>query len=143
MTDDPDPDRPTIWPFAGALSIIVLVLIGIFAFNSFSSVDPSPQQQIGTAIVGQNDALQRQDFAAFQGFTCRSAQGSQDDFLAGQRDSVAEHGERYVDDVADIRFDGGGATAKVTYSFANARDATSTADVALAHEDGAWKVCPA
>ena len=44
-----EPDKPTIWPFAGALAIIVLVLIAIFAFNSFTSSAPSDQQQLGTA----------------------------------------------------------------------------------------------
>jgi hypothetical protein len=137
-----DPDKPTIVPFAGALAIIVLVVIGIFAFNSCSPADPSPEQQVGQAIVGQNDALQRQDFAAFQGFTCRAAQGTPEDFLATQRDSVSGHGERYVDDVADITIDGERATAKATYSFASDRDAKTTSDVALVHEDDAWKVCP-
>jgi hypothetical protein len=140
---DPDPDKPTIAPFAGALAIIVLVVIGIFVFNSFTNAEPAPEQQVGQAIVGQNDAMQRQDYPAFQVFTCRSDQGTQDEFLAGQRDSVSKSGERYVDDVADITIDGDRATAEATYSFGGNRDAKSTADVTLVHEDGAWKVCPA
>lgn len=138
-----EPDKPTIWPFAGALAIIVLVLIAIFAFNSFTSSAPSDQQQLGTAIVGQNDALQREDYAAYAGFTCRAKQGEEQKVLAQQRDSVAKQGQRYVDDVADMNIDGDRATAKVTYSFEKSRDTKTTSDVALVREDGAWKVCPA
>jgi hypothetical protein len=134
-------DRPTLAPFLGALAIIVLVVIGIIAFNVFGSSETTPDQQLRGAVIGQNDALQRQDYADFRGFTCRANQRNEADVLAGQRDSIAKHGERYVDVVSDLRITGDRATVKVTYHFKKTPDATSSADVALAREDGAWKVC--
>ena len=111
------PDRPTIAPFLGALAIILLVVIGIVLVNVFSSSDPTSEQQVRGAVVGQNDALQREDYADFRDFTCRAAQRNEADVLAGQRDSAEKKGERYVDGVADLRIDGDRATAKVTYHF--------------------------
>lgn len=134
-------DRPTIAPFLGALAIISLVVIGIFAVNAFGSSDPTPDQELRGAVVGQNDALQRQNYADYRGFTCAAAQGTEADVLAGQRDSAEKNGERYVDGVSDLRIDGDKATVKVTYHFAKKPDDTSSSEVALVHEDGAWKVC--
>jgi hypothetical protein len=134
-------DRPTIAPFLGALAIIVLVVIGIFAVNAFDTPDRTPDQELRGAVVGQNDALQRQNYADYRGFTCAAAQGVEADVLAGQRDSVGKNGERYVDEVADLRIDGELATAKVTYHFGKKPDEKSNAEVALVREDGAWKVC--
>ena len=93
------------------------------------------------AVVGQNDALQRRDYADFQGFTCRAKQRTEADVLAGQDGSVEKSGERYVDVVSDLRVTGDQATVKVTYHFAKNPDAKSSAEVALVREDGAWKVC--
>ena len=50
---------------------------------------------------------------------CREVEA---DFLARQRDSVAKNGERYVDDVKDVRIDGDRATATVTYHFDKTAD---------------------
>jgi hypothetical protein len=138
---EPPADRPTMAPFLGALAIIVLVVIGIVAFSAFGSSDTTPDQQLRGAVVGQNDALQRQDYADFRDFTCRANQRNEADVLAGQRDSIAKRGERYVDEVADLRITGDRATAKVTYHFKKAPDAKSSTDVTLVREDGAWKVC--
>jgi hypothetical protein len=128
-------------PFLGALAIIVLVVIGIVLVNAFGSSAPTPDQELRGAVVGQNDALQRQDYADFRGYTCRAAQRNEADVLAGQRDSVAKSGERYVDDVSGLRIDGDRATAKVTYHFKNKPDDKSSSDVTLVREGGAWKVC--
>jgi hypothetical protein len=138
---DAGEDKPTLAPFLGALAIIVLVVIGIVAFNVFGRSEDTPDQQVRAAVVGQNAALQRQSYADFQSFTCRAQQRTEADVLAGQRDSVGKSGERYVDEVADITVDGDHATAKVTYHFAKTPDAKSNAAVALLKEDGAWKVC--
>jgi hypothetical protein len=140
-TDDPAADRPTIAPFLGALAIIVLVVIAIGLFNVFGSNDPPPDQQVGKAAVGQNDALQRQNYADFRTYTCRDRQGVEADVLARQRDSVAKHGERFVDDVTDVAIDGDHATAKVTYHFDKAPDAKTGVAMTFTREDGAWKVC--
>jgi hypothetical protein len=137
---DYGPDRPTIAPFVGALAVIVLVVIGIVLFNVFGS-SPAPGTDVGRAIVGQNDALQRQNYADYRAFTCRAVQGSEADFLARQRDSVTKNGERYVDDVKDVRIDGGRATASVTYHFDKTADTTSGSELTVVREDGSWKVC--
>jgi hypothetical protein len=138
---DHGPDRPTIAPFLGALAVLLLVVIGIVLFNVFGDSSPAPGTDVGRAIVGQNDALQRQDYADFRDFTCRAVQGSEADFLAQQRDSVAKHGERYIDDVKDVRIDGDRATASVTYHFDKTADTTSGSELTVVREDGSWKVC--
>jgi hypothetical protein len=138
---DYGPDRPTIAPFVGALAVIVLVVIGIVLFNVFGSSSPAPGTDVGRAIVGQNDALQRQNYADFRDFTCRAVQGSEADFLARQSDSVSKNGERYIDDVKDVRIDGDRATARVTYHFARTADTTSVSELTVVREDGSWKVC--
>ncbi len=134
-------DKPTMAPFLGALAIIVLVVIAIVAFNVFGGSEETTDQQLRAAVVGQNDALQRRDYADFQGFTCRAKQRTEADVLAGQDGSVEKSGERYVDVVSDLRVTGDQATVKVTYHFAKNPDAKSSAEVALVREDGAWKVC--
>ncbi len=138
---DYGPDRPTIAPFVGALAVIVLVVIGIVLFNVFGSSSPAPGTDVGRAIVGQNDALQRQNYADFRDFTCRAVQGSEADFLARQSDSVSKNGERYIDDVKDVRIDGDRATASVTYHFDRTADTTSVSELTVVREDGSWKVC--
>ena len=138
---DTDPDRPTIAPFLGALAIIALVVIAIVLFNVFGDNEPPADQQVGRAAVGQNDALQRLNYADFRIYTCRDQQGVEADVLARQRDSVTKRGERFVDDVTDIKVDGDRATAKVTYHFDKAPDAKTGVGMTFVREDGAWKVC--
>jgi len=131
-------------PFLGALAVIVLVVSSIWAiwlFNVFGSSDPRADQQVGRAAVGQNDALQRQNYADFRAYTCRDQQGSEADVIARQRDSVAKRGERFLDDVTDVKVDGDRATAKVTYHFAKAPDTKTGVGMTFVREDGAWKVC--
>jgi hypothetical protein len=137
---DPDPDRPTIAPFLGALAIIVVVVIGIIVFNAFGD-DSSRPEDVGVAVVGQNDALQRVNYGDYRKYTCGAKQGNEADVVAAQRHSAATNGQRYVDDVTAIKIDGDRATAKVTYSFDKSRDTKTTSDVALVSEGGAWKVC--
>ena len=128
-------------PFLGALAIIVLVVITIGLFSIFGKRDQPADQQVGRAAVGQNDALQRQDYADFRTYTCRAQHGVEADILARQRDSVAQHGERFVDDVTDVAIDGDRATAKVTYHFDKAPDTKTGVGMTFVREDGAWKVC--
>jgi hypothetical protein len=135
------PDRPTMAPFLGALAVIVLVVIAIVLFNSIGGSGPTPEQDVGRAVVGQNDALQRQSYADFRAYTCRAEQGTEADFLAHQRDSVAKNGERYVDGVSNVRVDGDRAIADATYHFDKTADTTSKSELTVVREDGAWKVC--
>ena len=135
------PDRPTMAPFLGALAVFALVVIGIVLFNVSDGSGPTPDQDVSRAVVGQNDALQRQSYADFGEFTCRAEQGSEADFLARQRDSVAKDGERFVDGVRNVRIDGDRATASVTYHFDKTADTTSASELTVVREDGTWKVC--
>jgi hypothetical protein len=128
-------------PFLGALAIIVLVVIAIGLFNIFGGDDVPEDQRVGRAAVGQNDALQRQNYPDFRGYTCRAQQGNEAEMLARQRDSVQRRGARFVDDVAKVTLDGDRATATVTYHFDKAPDAKTGVDVTFVREDGAWKVC--
>lgn len=138
---EPEADRPTIAPFVGALVVVVLIVIGIVVANSFNGDGPTPEQDVSRAVVGQNDAMQRQNFSRFREFTCRAQQGTEADFLGRQRDSVAKNGERYVDGVRNVRVDGDQAAADATYHFDKTPDTTSVTELAIVREDGAWKVC--
>ena len=128
-------------PFLGALAIIVIVVIGVWLFNLSRGDGLSEDERVGRAAVGQNDALQRENFTDFRAYTCRAQQGSEADILARQRDSVAKRGARYVNDVTDVVIDGDRATAKVTYHFDKAPDTKVGVAMTFVREDGAWKVC--
>ncbi|GAS89115.1 uncharacterized protein RMCB_3211 [Mycolicibacterium brisbanense] len=142
MTADEPVDRPTMAPFLGALAIIVLVVIAIVVSNLLSSGDGlSEEQRVGRAAVGQNDAMQRENWSAFGDYTCRDQRGTEADFLARQRDSVSKQGARFVDDVTGVRIDGDRATATVVYHFDKTPDTKLNAETAFVREDGAWRVC--
>jgi hypothetical protein len=141
VTDPADADRPTMAPFLGAFAIIVLVVVTIGLFSIFGSDDVPSDQQVARAAVGQNDALQRQNYADYRTYTCRDQHSVEADILARQRDSVAKRGERFVDDVIDVVIDGDRATATVTYHFDKAPDTKTGVAMTFAREDGAWKVC--
>ena len=138
---DSDADRPTIAPFLGGLAVFAIVILGIILFNVYGSDTTIPGDQVAKAAVGQNDAMQRQDYGKFRDFTCRAKQGSEADFLARQRDSVTKNGERYLDDVTDITVDGARASATVTYHFDKTAETKTPGEVSFVQEDGAWKVC--
>ena len=121
-SDEAD-DRPTMAPFLGALAIIVVVVIAIWLFSVFQGDRTPEDQQVGRAAVGQNDALQRANFADFGAYTCAKMRGAEADVLARQRDSVGQaRRQRFVDDVTDVKIDGDSATATVTYHFDKAPD---------------------
>jgi hypothetical protein len=141
MASESDAGRPTLTPFLAALAIIVLVVIAIGLVNFFGDDELPANQQVARAAVGQNDALQRQDYTAFRSYTCRASQVSEADILAHQRDSVSRHGERFVDDVTEVVIDGDRATATVTYHFDKAPDTKTGVEMTFVREDGAWKVC--
>jgi hypothetical protein len=134
-------DRPTMAPFLSALAIIVLVVIGIFVANALGGDDLPPDQQVGLAAVGQNDALQRQNYPDFRKYTCAAQHGTEAEVLARQRDSANKRGARFVDDVTKVVIDGDRATATVTYHFDKAPDTKTDVEMIFVREDGAWKVC--
>lgn len=135
------PERSAVAPFLGALVIIVAVVIGIWLINVFSADSLTDEQQIARAASGQNDALQRDDYADFREFTCTGQQGDETGVIAAQRDSIAKRGNRYVDRVAGVVIDGDRASADITYYFDSDEEKKETAEIAFAREDGAWKVC--
>jgi hypothetical protein len=139
---EPAPDRPTAAPFLTALVVIVLVVIGVFLVNAFSGGDGlSEEERVGRAAVGQNDAMQREDYSAFAGYTCADQRGNEAEFLARQRDSVQDQGPRYVDDVTGVRIDGDRATATVVYHYEKAPDDKIDVETTFVREDGEWRVC--
>ncbi len=143
MSQDPaDRDRPTATPFLVALVIVVIAITAILVMNRGDG-DGDPEQ-IGRAVVAQNDALQRQDYPAFVASTCAAQRGTEEQILDRQRKSAAERGDRYVDGASNIEVDGDRATAKVKYHFgdiANSESNEVTVDMSFVREDGAWKVC--
>jgi hypothetical protein len=128
-------------PFLGALAIIVVIVIAIGLVNSFRGDELSEDQQVARSAVGQNDALQRQNYADFRNYTCEAQHGDEADILARQRDSVAKHGERFVDGVRDVVIDGDRANATVTYYFDKTPDTKTGVATTFVREEGAWKVC--
>jgi hypothetical protein len=128
-------------PILGALAIVVAVLIVIGLLNVFSSDELTDDQQIRRAVVAQNDALQRQDYADFRQYTCVEQQGVESKVITGQRDSSAKLGERFIDSATNVAIDGEKATADVTYHFDKFPDDEETAEIAFVRQDGAWKVC--
>lgn len=128
-------------PFLGALAIIVLVIIGVGMFSVFRGDGLSEEQRVGRAAVGQNDALQREDYADFRVYTCRAQQANEGDVLDRQRRLVGDRGHRSVEDVTNVMIDGDKATAIVMYQFDKVPDTSSGSEIAFAREDGAWKVC--
>src|ERR1700680_3696111 len=104
-------------PFLGALAIIVIVVIAIVLFNVFEGDGLTEEQRVGRAAVGQNDALQRQNYADYQRYTCSAGQGTEANMFGAQQESVRQHGARYVDDVTAVTIDGDRATATVKYHY--------------------------
>ncbi|WP_135452110.1 lumazine-binding protein [Mycobacterium sp. DL99] len=134
-------DRPTMAPFLGALAVIVLVVIVVVLLNVFGTDGRSEEQKVSLAAVGQNDALQRENFGEFSDYTCTVQRGAEADFIARQRDSVARQGARYVDDVTEVKVEGDRATATVVYHFGNTPDAKVNTETSFVREDGQWRVC--
>jgi hypothetical protein len=128
-------------PFLGALAIIVLVIIGVGLFSIFRGDGLSEEQRVGRAAVGQNDALQRANYADFRAYTCRAQQANEGDVLDRQRRLLEQRGHRSVEDVTNVMIDGDTATAIVMYQFDKVPDTSSGSEIAFAREDGAWKVC--
>ena len=128
-------------PFLGALTIIVAVVIAIWLFNIFSGDELTDDQQIARAVSAQNAALQQRNYAEFLVYTCSEEWGEESEILDGQRDSVAQRGERIVERVAGVNVAGDRATAEVTYYFDKDSDTKETVQVDLVRREGVWKVC--
>ena len=143
MPDEPDPEaaRPTATPLLIALAIVGLAVLVVFGLRACRGEEVNDEAGIGRAVIGQNDALQRGDYADFRTFTCAAEQGTEAAVLAEQRHSAQAKGARYVDDVRGFAADGDRATATVVYHFEKSGDDKLTVPMTFVREGGAWKVC--
>ena len=138
---EPDEDRPTFMPIAIAAAIVVVALGGIWVLRFFRSDEVPDDGLVGRAVVAQNDALQRENYADFRTYTCAALQGAENQVLADQRQSKAAKGNRFVDDVKDFAVTGDRATATVVYHFQKSPDDKVSTPMTFIRENGGWKVC--
>ena len=144
---EPDPGaqsgdaRPTATPLLIALTVVGVALIVVFGLRSCRGEEISAEAGIGRAVIGQNDALQRENYADYRRFTCAAEQGAEATVLAAQRTSAAAKGARYVDDVRGFAVQGDRATATVVYHFEKSSDDKITVPMTFAREGGDWTVC--
>lgn len=142
--DDPAADDgATPWPFIGALAVGLVTLLGVGALTLANRDRDTETDRVVRAVLGQNDALQRLDYADFRANTCARDAGTEAQVLDRQRTSVAAKGGRYVGNVTDVSMSGDTASATVTYYFERNRDDKTDVRTALVREDGAWRVCTA
>jgi len=134
-------DRSSFLPILIALAVVVVVLIVVGVFRLTRSSGLSEELQVGRAAVGQNDALQRENYSDFLKYTCADEHSTEADVLAAQRQSTSAKGARYVDDVTGVAFNGDRATATVVYHFERSPEAKVKAPMTFAREGGQWKVC--
>jgi hypothetical protein len=66
-------------PFLLALVVVVIAITAILVINMGGGDEDA--EQIGRAVVAQNDALQRQDYQAFKDNTCAAEHGTEDEVL--------------------------------------------------------------
>jgi hypothetical protein len=138
-----DEDRGSLVPFGAAVVVFALVVVGVAVFTLTRGDVLTEEQRVGRAVVGQNDALQRQNYADYQRYTCAAAQGTEANMLGAQQESLRQHGARYVDDVTDVTIDGDRATATVKYHFEKSPTDRGSTPLTFARQDGQWKVCSA
>lgn len=141
MTDPADDERPTLMPIAVAAAIVLLALGGIWVSRLFRSDELPDEGRVGRAVVAQNDALQRENYADFRTYTCLAQQGTESGVLTDQRRSKDAKGNRFVDDVKDFAAAGDRATATVVYHFEKAADDKISTPMTFVRENGDWKVC--
>lgn len=143
MTDPSDSSSSgaSAGPFLAALAVSVVIVIGVWLFNVFSGDELTDDQQIGRAVVAQNDALQRQDYTDFLIYTCAEQHGVEAEVIGAQRESSNSRGDRFIDGATNIAIEGDRATADVTYHFDKDPESEETAEITFVRRDGVWKVC--
>ncbi|WP_328350560.1 lumazine-binding protein [Mycobacterium sp. NBC_00419] len=128
-------------PILIALGVVALVLIGVGISWLVRGDGMTEDTQVGRAAVGQNDALQRENYPDFRKYTCVQQQGAEAEVLARQQQSTTAHGARFIDDVTAVKIDGDRATATVVYHFERTPDKRLDTSMAFVRESGDWKVC--
>ncbi|MGY4710842.1 Rv0361 family membrane protein [Mycolicibacterium sp. CBM1] len=138
---EPGGDGASPMPILIALSVAVLVLAAVGISWLFRDDGMSEELKVSRAAVGQNDALQRANYADFRTYTCAAQQGSEADVLARQQKSKIAQGARFVDDVTGVRIDGDRATGTVVYHFEHTPDSKIATPTTFVREGGNWTVC--
>jgi hypothetical protein len=139
--NESDGSRRSPVPIVGALAV-VLAALAVFWVLQLVAGDTQPDETlVGLAAVGQNDALQRGDYADFRMFTCIAEQGTESGVLADQRQSSSAKGARFVDDVTGIAVAADRATATVIYHFEKAPEDKISSMTTFVRENGRWTVC--
>ena len=138
---DDTSNSPTAMPILVALGVVGVVVVVMVLLRMIGGEEVSEEGAVGRAVVAQNDALQREDYADFRRYTCAARHGSEAEVIGEQRRSSQERGARFVDDVSGIAIDGRQATATVTYHFEKSADQKLSTPMTFALEDGEWTVC--
>ena len=141
MTNERENDGSSPMPILIALGVAVIVLIGLGISWLVRGDGLTEDQRVGRAAVGQNDALQRENYPDFRKYTCVAQQGAEAEVVARQQQSKFTHGARFVDDVTAVKIDGERATATVVYHFEETPDQRIESPMTFVREDGDWKVC--
>lgn len=138
---DDTSNSPTAMPILVALGVVGVVLVVMVLLRMIGGEEVSAEGEVGRAVVGQNDALQREDYADFRRYTCAARRGAEAEVIGEQRRSSEAKGARFVDDVADIAINGDQATATVVYHFERSADQKLPTPMTFELEDGEWTVC--
>lgn len=140
MTES-DGSRRSPAPILGALAVVLSALAVFWVLQMVAGDAQSDEDRVALAAVGQNDALQRGDYADFRTFTCIAEQGTESGVLTDQRQSSSAKGARFVDDVTGIAVTSDRATATVVYHFEKAPDDKISSVTTFVRENGRWTVC--
>ncbi len=140
MTES-DGSRHSPAPILGALAVVLSALGVFWVLQMVAGDAQSDEDRVALAAVGQNDALQRGDYADFRTFTCIAEQGTESGVLTDQRQSSSAKGARFVDDVTGIAVTSDRATATVVYHFEKAPDDKISSVTTFVRENGRWTVC--
>lgn len=141
MTNERANDGSSPMPILIALGVVAVVLLGLGISWLFRGDGLSEDQRVGRAAVGQNDALQRENYPDFRKFTCAAQQGAEAEVIARQQQSKSAHGARFVDDITGVKIDGERATGTVVYHFERTSDKRIDTPMTFVREGGDWKVC--
>ncbi|BBY63382.1 Rv0361 family membrane protein [Mycolicibacterium helvum] len=138
---EPEGDGSSPMPILIALGIALVVLAAVGVAWLLGNKPMSEDVKVGRAAVGQNDALQRDNYGDFRKYTCATQQGVEAEVLARQQKSKAAQGARYVDDVTEVKIDGDKATGTVVYHFDHAPATVIKVPMNFVRENGEWTVC--
>jgi len=141
VTNERANDGSSPMPILIALGVVAVVLIGLGISWLVRGDGLSEDQRVGRAAVGQNDALQRENYPDFRKFTCAAQQGAEAEVIARQQQSKSAHGARFVDDITGVKIDGERATGTVVYHFERTSDKRIDSPMTFVREGGDWKVC--